>query len=257
MDEAKLESSIKVSQYNSIKRPFSALNKVKIPSKSLNSKIFPLSRTHQSLKLQRFHPHSIAIRSLLDKPSQDLELTTKKIIYNQFPQRTLKKQSFSLQSIPEKGRFLNISEGQCGNEREEVLRVSKNQRPNTARVVRNGVIDENQLMVNKFLPKRGKECVGEMLKIWEGDKRGQVTTEESDEDYVQKELLLRISDIDYYLKSEKSVQLNPLFKTSLFNLGSVKNTSKESFVNFGLKATRKPLTQRAIKSHNNTNRLEI
>lgn len=256
MDDAKLESSIKVTQYNSKKRPNSALIKVKIPSKSLKSKIFPLSRSHQNLKLQKFHPHSINIKTIVKDSSDEIELTTKKIIYYQFPETTLKKQSFSLQSIPEKGKFLNTSEGQFIVEREN-LKVFKNNRPNTARVIRNELIDDSKLIINNFLPKRGKECVNEMLKIWKSDKRQQMLTEESDEDLVQKELLLRISDIDYYLKSEKKVKLNPLFKTSLFTSGYPKNISKESFANFGLKATQKPLTQRVIKSSSKTNRLQI
>lgn len=243
MDNQALESSIKVMQFQSNTRPKSAVN-VKVPKKPLKSYIFPISRSQQNLKLQKFHPYSINIKSISKTPIQPLEISMKKIIPIEKAENSLKKQSFSLQSIPEKGQFLNMPSCSGVGESEVYIKY-KNSRPSTARIVKNENLTDRKENFGKFLPKRGNECVNEMLKIWNSDKIQKIFNEESDEDLVQRDLLLRISDIDSYLSSEKHLK-KPLH-SSLYPLVFPKASSLNSFTNFGLKATKKPLSARNLK----------
>lgn len=250
MDEQVQKNSMKVTQFQFNTRPNSAV-KVKIPKKALKSFIFPMSRSHQNLKLQKFHPHSINIKSITKNSNQPLEIIQKKVITRETAENSLKKQSFSLQSIPEKGQFLYTPLVPSGNESEASIKF-KYSRPSTARIIKNESLIDSKETSRKLLPKRGKDCVNEMLKIWNNVEDHKIFTEESEEDLVQRELLSRISDIDSYLNSEKP-QKKP-FNSSIYRLNFQKSSPKETFTNFGLQATKKPLTQRVLKSPNQTSR---
>lgn len=273
MAQSSLSSSLKITQIDSAKpRPSSAVSRFSNP-KTLSHYIFPLSRSKQNSSLQKFSPHMMQIKSISEKSlPKDTQNTKTFEFYTKNFEQVSKSgpikgkhqeviSTLALQSIPEKKDFIDqkfnpgISESIFRPKSSDF----KTSRPGTARTARtfnseSSIFSIERTFSTKILPKRGLECAIQGKEVWNNPNNTRKSVEESQDLIIQPENLSKFSDFQKFVNLEtESSKLCPLLKLAR---PSRSLQRFESFSNFGMTISAKPLTQRPLSRIQNSFKLK-
>lgn len=262
-----LASSIKIRKIDSTgKRPASAVTRTMKPS--FSNYIYPLSRSRQNLQLQKFSSHAMMIKSSAkEKPNQEdisLKLLANNLVNSRktnpiMPRHQEVSSSLGLQSIPEKKGFVE-KKGMISTERDFFSGPIdfKPSRPGTARTFNSETSLFTVEKPHKFLPKKGLECMKEGKEIWLSSSYKRKSIAESDDLTIQPEQLLKFTDFHEFKDFHEFIQHEPALYPTLKLMPHFKPLQKsESFKNFGISISSKPLSSRtSFKSSKNLHKYD-